>query len=63
MKKRDKIWLCVMIILMVLNIILHCTNCKDFSLFGIHINYIASVLSAFTLGLMVGDMSISKDKE
>ena len=55
MSKRQKIWLWVIIVLVILNIILHFTNCAEFSLFGVHINYSASILSTFTLGLMVAD--------
>jgi len=53
MSKKAKAWLFTMIFLMIMDIIMHFTTCStDFSY---HLNFIASVLLAFTLGLYVAD--------
>ena len=51
MSKRDKVWTFTLTFLMVLDIILHFATCD--SDFSYHINYIASVMVAFTLGLWI----------
>ena len=50
MSKKNKVWTFVLtFFLMILDIILHFATCEtDFSC---HINYISSILVAFTLGL------------
>ena len=54
MNKKQKIWLIILITIMILDLILHFTLYKD-GIVGTHLNYIASVLMAFTLGLEVAD--------
>ena len=54
MSKREKVWTFVMAFLMLINIIMHFATCD--SNFSYHINNIASVLVAFTLGLWVAEM-------
>ena len=53
MSKRTKIWLWAMTFLMLLDIVMHFIACD--TPFASHINYIASVLLAFTLGLCIAD--------
>jgi len=56
MNKRRKIWLIVLVLLLLLDIILHFTVHVDGGhLFGMHLNYIASVLMAFTVGAEIND--------
>jgi len=52
MNKKQKIWLGVLIIIMLMDIILHFTTYTESS-FGSHINYIASILMAFTIGIEI----------
>lgn len=65
MKKRDKIWLFIMIFIMFMDIIMHFTTCD--TSFSYHLNYIASVMVAFTLGLWIADTprmkGLDKDDE
>ena len=54
MTKRQKIWIWVMIVILILDVVMHFTVYTTSS-FGSHTNYIASILMAFTLGLEVAD--------
>ena len=55
MRKRDKIWIFTMIFILIYDVILHFTAYSSWNEFGIHINYVASVLMAFTVGVYVAD--------
>ena len=55
MSKKHKIWLSILIAIMILDLVLHFTIYMD-GLIGTHLNYIASVLMAFTLGLEIADI-------
>jgi len=55
MSKREKIWLFVLIVLFIFDIISHFTLYSGGNTFGSHLNYIASVLMSFTIGLYVAD--------
>ena len=61
MRKRDKIWMFVMIFLLIMDIIMHFVSFNSLG-FGAHLNYIASVLMAFTIGLWAADTPRFKDK-
>ena len=52
MNKRDKIMMYVMIFLSIMNIIMHFVAYDNLGI-GAHLNYIATVLVAFTLGVYV----------
>ena len=53
MSKKEKAWMFALIFLMIMDIIMHFSSCNtDFSY---HLNYIASVMLAFTIGLSVAD--------
>ena len=55
MSKREKVWLFVLIVLFIFDIIAHFTVYSSGNTFGAHLNYIASVLMGFTIGLYVAD--------
>ena len=61
MKKRDKIWMFVMIFLLIMDIVMHFISYNDVGV-SAHLNYIASVLMAFTIGLWTADTPRFKDK-
>lgn len=55
MSKKQKIWIFVLIWFLLMDIIAHFALGDGASAFSIHINYIASVFMAFTVGLAVAD--------
>ena len=62
MKKKDKIWMFVMIFLLILDIVMHFASFGGVTAFASHLNYIASVLMSFTVGLWVAETPRFKDK-
>lgn len=60
MSKSKKIWLFVLIVLFIFDIITHFTIYSGGNTFGSHLNYIASVLMSFTIGLEVADIPCLK---
>ena len=58
MNKKQKIWIFVLAFFLLLDIIIHFTLGENASAFSVHINYIASVFMAFTVGLSIADTSI-----
>ena len=57
MNKKQKIWMFVLVFFLLLDIIIHFTLGENASAFGVHVNYIASIFMAFTVGLSVADTS------
>ena len=55
MSKVQKTWIFVLIWFLLLDIIAHFTLGEDASAFSVHINYVASIFMAFTVGLSVAD--------
>ena len=55
MTKKHKIWLCILVVIFIMDIIMHFTAYSN-SVFGSHLNYIATVLMGFTLGLEVAEI-------
>ena len=61
MNKKGKAWLIVLLIFLLIDIISHFVIHTDGNMFGIHLNYIASILMAFTVGLCVAETPKFKD--
>ena len=56
MSKKSKIWLIFLVLFLLIDIISHFSIHADGNMFGIHLNYIASILMAFTVGVEVNDL-------
>ena len=56
MNKKQKIWIFVLVFFLLLDIIIHFTLGENASAFSAHVNYIASIFMAFTVGLSVADV-------
>lgn len=50
-----KVWLFVLMFFLIFDIVAHFTMASDASAFSVHLNYVASILMAFTVGLSVAD--------
>ena len=50
-----KVWLFVLIFFLIFDIVAHFTLTSDASAFSVNLNYVASILMAFTVGLSVVD--------
>ena len=50
-----KWWLFVLMFFLIFDIVAHFTLPSDASAFSVHLNYVASILMAFTVGLSVVD--------
>lgn len=55
MNKKQKIWIFVLVFFLLLDIIIHFTLGENTSTFSVHVNYVASIFMAFTVGLSVAD--------
>ena len=56
MSKKSKIWLIVLVLFLLIDIISHFSIRADGNMFGIHLNYIASILMAFTAGAEIDNL-------
>ena len=62
MSKKEKIWTIFIIMVFLFDVIMHFAAYKTVG-FQVHLNYIASVLMAFTIGLQLQSFFELKDNE
>jgi len=63
MSRRNKIWLFVLNVFFILDVVMHFVNYPNATAFSEHLNYIASVFMAFTIGTYFADATNYKENQ
>ena len=60
--KRMNAWMVILILLLLIDIVMHFIAYQSVG-FGAHLNYLASILMAFTIGVWGSDLSLMYQKK